>query len=40
MSIFGIPDKILIKNESWIVPEKYDNVVPMYNGKNIKWSIK
>ena len=33
-------DKILIKNESWIVPEKYDNVVPMYNGKNIKWSIK
>ena len=30
-------EKVLIKNESWIVPEKYDNIVPMYNGKKINW---
>ena len=32
-------EKIEIKKLSWEVPEKYDNVVPMYAGKNLKWKI-
>lgn len=28
---------VYIKKESWKVPEKYDNVVPMYAGKSIDW---
>ena len=28
-------EKIEIKKLSWEVPEKYDNVVPMYAGKNL-----
>ena len=32
-------DKITIKKESWTVPEKYHDIVPLYNGKTIKWKI-
>ena len=28
-----------MKKQSWIVPDKYDNIVPMYAGKNIKMEI-
>ena len=32
-------EEILIKKESWVVPDKYNNIVPLYNGKSIKWQI-
>ena len=32
-------EKIEIEKISWEVPEKYDNVVPMYASKNLKWKI-
>ena len=32
-------DIITMQKQSWIVPDKYDNIVPMYAGKSIKWKI-
>jgi dihydroorotase len=26
--------------EDWIVPNRYGNLIPLYNGKKIKWKIK
>ncbi len=32
-------EKIELEKISWKVPEKYDNVIPMYASKNLKWKI-
>ena len=32
-------EKIEMQKSSWDVPEKYDNIGPMYAGKNLKWKI-
>ena len=32
-------DNIEISKESWVVPEKYSNIVPLLNGKILKWQI-
>ena len=40
--IYGIKPiekEIHFKKENYLVPEKYGNVVPMYSGEYIKWSI-
>ena len=31
---------ICLKKEDWIVPNRYGNLIPLYNGKKIKWKIK
>jgi dihydroorotase len=31
---------IRLKKEDWIVPNRYGNLIPLYNGKKIKWKIK
>ena len=31
-------DQIILKRKSWSVPEKYDNIVPLYAGKKIEWT--
>lgn len=33
-------ETISIIKESWKVPEKYENVVPLYSGKTLQWKIK
>ena len=31
-------DAIILKRKSWTVPENYDNIVPLYAGKQINWT--
>jgi len=41
-NIYGINPKskmVTLEQSSFRVPEKYDNVVPMYAGQEIGWSI-
>jgi len=30
---------ITLENKEWIVPEEYDNIVPLYAGKKINWKV-
>ncbi len=32
-------ENVKIQKLSWEVPEKYDNIVPMYAGKKLKWKL-
>ena len=42
-AIYGITPpnkKVILEDKEMVVPEKYGDVVPMYAGENIGWSIK